>query len=288
MSRQFFGHFLIHRRVITVEQLRDALRLVERTSPTLGHLAVQLQMISPEQRDELEEESRVTGHTFEELLEQERLLNQAQVNELLQQTATMRLRLSEALVKLDVVTPEALERELRAFETDQAPYREAGLPLPGSLDRYRPARVVVDLFVGMLPKLTGAEVDVERCGEYTPSSTDIVASVLMRGVAPLRVGLVADQALALAVTRSMADNPLATPDDDLQAGLAELLNVVIGNAVALLEADGLHLSILPPSLDPSVPEGAAIGLTTSQGNGALTLDPEPRIVAEDEDLDGLL
>ena len=288
MSRRFFGHFLIHRRAITLEQLRDALRLVERTSPTLGHLAVQLQMISPEQRDELEEESRSTGHTFEELLEQERLLNQAQVNQLLQQTATMRLHLSDALVKLEFITPEELDRQLQAFAADQAPYQETTLALPEPLERYRPARVVVDLFVGMLPRLTGVEIDLDASGPYAPSTGDIAASVLMRGVTPLRVGIVADKDLALAVTRSMAANPFATPDDDLQAGVAELLNVVIGNAVALLEADGLHLSIFPPSLDATVPEGTTVGITTSHGRGALTLDPEPKAPTDDEELDGLL
>jgi CheY-specific phosphatase CheX len=273
MSRQFFGHFLIHRRVITVEWLRDALRLVERTSPTLSHLAVELRMISPEQRDELEEESRVTGHTFGELLEQERLLSEAQVNELLQQSATMRLRLSEALVKLDFVEEAELVRQLDEFEADQAPHCEATLPLPESLARYRPARVVVDLLVGMLPKLTSVEVDVETSPrEYAPRPGDISASVLMRGVCPLRVTMHADESLALAITRSMAANPLATPDDDLQAGMAELLNVVLGNAVALLEADGLHLSILPPSLETKVPEGTSVGLATSEGSGGLTLD----------------
>ncbi len=288
MSRQFFGHFLIQRRVITVEQLRDALRLVERTSPTLGHLAVQLQMLSPARRDELEEESRATGHTFEELLEQERLLNQAQINELLQQSATMRRGLSDALLQLELLQPEELKRQLREFATDQAPYQQKQLPLPAPLEQYRPARVVVDLLVGMLPRLTGAEIDVGSSPAYHPQTDHVAATVLMRGVTPLRVGLHADPRLALAITRGLTANPLATPDEDLQAGVAELLNVVIGNAVGLLEADGLHLSILPPSIEVKAPRGARIGLATSHGNGAVVLDPDPAQASDDEEFDGLL
>jgi hypothetical protein len=64
--------------------------------------------------------------------------------------------------------------------------------------------------------------------------------------------------------------------------------VVIGNAVALLEAEGLHLSFFPPSLDATVPDGTTVGFATSHGRGALTLDPEPKTPDDDEGLDGLL
>jgi CheY-specific phosphatase CheX len=98
----------------------------------------------------------------------------------------------------------------------------------------------------------------------------------------------ADRSLALAITRRIAANPLATPDDDLQEGLAEFLNVVLGNAVALLEADGLHLSIAPPSLVAPSLEGTTLGITTTEGNGGFSLNPDPRMPTQDEELDGLL
>lgn len=287
MSLKFFGQYLIENAVIRVEQLREALALMDRGRPKFEELAVELGLLNRAEQQRLSREAEHTGYTFLELLEDEQQLSEAQLNELIGRRGEAELSVGAALVELGHLDADALSLWERRFGEEQRPYYEARIALPGALNRHRPARAVVGLFCRLLPGIAGVSVDENTIAAQDPPETLLPsAAILARGVVPLRVELRAEPGLARALARGMAgDLSLEPSPEDCDDAVRELLNVVVGNAVALLEEDGLHLSLIPPDPAGSVEVPRTLRLSTSAGNAWLLLDPMPDPVPRHSELE---
>lgn len=287
MSLKFFGQFLVSKGAIGVEQLREALWLMDRLNPRLDDLAVQLQMITPTKRAELARESVESGFSFQELVEDEQLLDAAQVNTLLENWDHARLDVGEALKRLGHLDAETLRVLTSEFDADQRGYYEASVALPESLNAHRPARAVIGLFCRLLPTIAGITVNEDSIRESeVPKGDYYTAAILARGVAPLRVELRAEYGLAAAVARGMTSDVELEPNRrECDEAVAELLNIVVGNAIAVLEEDGLHLSLIPPDLARPEQVGNTVELTTDRGKGWLLMDPAPAIQSKQQDIE---
>ena len=103
---------------------------------------------------------------------------------------------------------------------------------------------------------------------------------------PLRVELSADQEFAVAVATGLASGPIQRDDTrTLEGALGELLNIVAGNAVAVLEAEGIHLSIAPPEPGGRSDASAAFELAMLHGKGWLVLDTQPSVDVDGAELE---
>jgi len=287
MSLKFFGQFLVSRGAIGVEQLREALWLMDRLNPRLDDLAVQLEMITPNKRVELARESVESGFSFQELVEDEELLDAAQLNALLENWDKARLDVGEALKRLGHLDEDRLIELTTEFNADQRPYYQANFALPAALNGHRPARAVVGLFCHLLPTIAGIAVDKDSIAESEEPEGDLhQAAILARGVTPLRVEMRVEHQFAVAVARGMAQSEELEPTrEECDEVVAELLNIVVGNAVALLEDDGLHLSLIPPDMDQPEQVGSIVRLDTDRGSGWLLMDPEPAVPARHTELE---
>lgn len=287
MSLKFFGQFLVAKGAIGVEQLREALWLMDRLNPRLDDLAVQLEMITPKKRAELARESVESGFSFQELVEDEQLLDASQFNTLLESWDKARLDVGEALKRLGHLDAEELQALTVEFDADQRPYYEASIKLPDVLSSHRPARAVVGLFCRLLPTIAGITVDKESIRECeAPDGPLHKAAILARGAAPLRIEMRADHDLAVAVARGMTSTPDLEPSaTECEEVVAELLNIVVGNAVAMLEEDGLHLSIIPPDMNAPEQAGSIVQMVTDRGKGWLLMDPAPAVQPKQKELE---
>jgi CheY-specific phosphatase CheX len=244
-------------------------------------------MITPKKRAELARESVESGFSFQELVEDEQLLDATQVNSLLESWDKARLDVGEALARLGHLEAEQLRQLSREFTADQRPYYEASIALPDALSSHRPARAVVGLFCQLLPTIAGVHVDRDRIRESEAPTGDLhKAAILARGASPLRVEMRADHELAVAVARGMTASPDFEPTaSECEEVVAELLNVVVGNAVAVLEEDGLHLSIIPPDMNAPERVGSIVQLVTDHGTGWLLMDPAPAVQPRQQELE---
>lgn len=277
MSLRFFGQYLIENAVIRVEQLREALALMDRGRPRLEQLAVELGMLTRAEQQRLSREAEYTGYSFLELLQDEQMLTEAQLNELIGRRGDAEISVGAALVELGHLDSSALTLWMRRFGDEQRPYYETQIALPGALNRHRPARAVVGLFCRLLPGIAGISVDEGSLrAEPAPDIALPSAAILARGVVPLWLELRVEPELARTLSRGMAGDASLDPSpEDGEDAVRELLNVVVGNAVALLEEDGLHLSIIPPDPAGSAEVERTLELATSAGKAWLLMDPAP-------------
>jgi hypothetical protein len=212
MSLKFFGQFLVSKGAIGVDQLREALWLMDRLNPRLDDLAVQLEMITPRKRVELARESVESGFSFQELVEDEQLLDPAQFNTWIESWDKARLDVGEALKRLGHLDEERLSELTAEFNADQRPYYQANIALPVELNGHRPARAVVGLFCHLLPTIAGITVDKDSISESEEPTGDLhQAAILARGVTPLRVEVRVEHQFAVAVARGMASSPDLQP-----------------------------------------------------------------------------
>jgi hypothetical protein len=277
VSVKFFGQFLIQSGAITADQLRQALDLMERTNTPLGQLAVRVGYLSEEAAETFSYEEAATGQPFAELVADLGALSPRQLDELLTHQAGLRLGLGDALLGLGFLKPAALAAHRQAFEIDQAPYRIGPAAVPETLLPHRPSHVVVDFVPKLAASMAGVHVKVALAEDHqTPASLPYRASVLARGSYPFRVELGADRGFATALARGLMRDPRLEPTEpELTESVAELLNVVTGNAIALLETDGIHLSLFPPEFGAARCAGVAFELVTPDGQGSLFIDANP-------------
>jgi CheY-specific phosphatase CheX len=135
------------------------------------------------------------------------------------------------------------------------------------------------LFCHLLPTIAGITVDKDSISEGEEPTGDLhQAAILARGVTPLRVEVRVEHQFAVAVARGMASSPDLQPTrEECDEVVAELLNIVVGNAVAMLEDDGLHLSLIPPDMAAPKRVGSIVRLDTDSGSGWLLMDPAPAV-----------
>lgn len=279
MSVQSLGQFLIQRGAIDSAQLREALAWLDHRSVPLGALAVERGWLTEAQVAALDAEAARVGGAFVELLAESGWLDAPTLDALLQAHADARLGLGEALIQLGHLERGSLPALLAAHEEERGAYRLSGVPLPPELAADRVVSALVGLFPGLVQRTCGLELGLTvDAPAPDPERFPYCASVVVRGARPWRIELAASDGLAVALTCARLGDDEATGSPAvLVESLGELLNVVAGNVVALLEVAGTHLSLLPPERGVGYRRGTALGVVTPRGEGVLYLEPEPRL-----------
>ena len=118
---QFFGQFLIQEQAITVEQLREALDLMNRQNLMLGQLAVEEKFLSESQANQINREQRYTDRPFGSIAISQNLLDSTLVKRLLELQQEKRIRIGEALVQLGYLNEDDLGKHLGQFKAKQEP-----------------------------------------------------------------------------------------------------------------------------------------------------------------------
>jgi hypothetical protein len=278
MSVKFFGQFLLLEEAVSVDQLREALQLMESEHKVLGELAVENNLITAEQAGDINRAQLTRDLPFGMLAVEKGLLTEKQVEDLLQQQSKRRLRLGEALVRLGHLDAVEIDSLLEKFNADQAPFFGSDLDLPDLLRDNTLAVFVLDL----LPKiamrvsrlhLKVANSDQEAAGGYHDST----ASIVLRGSSGIRVSISADKAFAsklmTGMVRIMSGDFEAMPDDDSDQEdlLGEFLSILAGHALGAFEQKGEKLSVEPPTYG-TPPDGAtAFALVSPHGSAKVFL-----------------
>jgi len=188
--------------------------------------------------------------------------------------ATFRYSLGEALVKLGHLSEGKLGTLLDAFKTDQSAYDVSTTEmLPSSLKDSEIAAVSLDLVKKLSARLAGVVVKMApapSCALTGESAFN--ASVKIRGAQSLGLAMAADLDLAKKLGGAATAYLGKTPSRELvEDALGEFLNVVAGNAIALLERKGAHCELDPPRLGQLPQGGHCFDLVTSAGRGVLVL-----------------
>ena len=247
MSVKFFGQFLLNRGAVDREQLLEAIALQQEHNRPLGAYAVQKGYLTEEQAERINQAQRGMDERFGDLAVEMRLLTAAQVRELLVIQRNDHVRLGEALAQLGHLASDGLDRELAAFDADQAALAIEPVDLPADTPNRALLQIPVDLTAKMLLRIAGVKTKVAPAEPLRdlPDDALVTASISFSGALNSEYVLSVSPEIAVAIARRMSGDDAVSPaliDDALK----EMCNVVCGNAVGKFAQAGKRVSITPP------------------------------------------
>ena len=277
MSVKFFGQFLLLEEAVSVDQLREALQLMEAEHKVLGELAVENGLLTQEQAGDINRAQLTRDLPFGMLAVEKGLLSEKQVEDLLQQQSKRRLRLGEALVRLGHLDSLEVDALLEKFNADQAPFFGSDLDMPDLLRENSLAAFVLDFLPKIAMRVSRLHLKVANSDQEGGVFHDATASIVLRGASGIRVSLSADKAFAsklmTGMVRIMSGNFDATPDDesDQEDLLGEFLSILAGHALGAFEQKGEKLAVEPPTYG-NPPDGATVfALVSPHGTAKIYL-----------------
>jgi CheY-specific phosphatase CheX len=212
---------------------------------------------------------------FGELAAEMGLLNEEQIDNLVQLQWRTRLRIGQALVRLKHLGKVRLEELLISYEEEQAPHRIENLALPVGLDSNALAPFVLDLFTNLLMRVARIATRVGN-GEpiAEPPDFPVQVAVSVSGESGLLICLVGDEEFSRQVASKVSGLDAESLElEMLLDGVGEFLNVLVGNAMALAEQNGIAMELEPPQTEVDFGSGFLFELAVNIGNAALFLKP---------------
>ncbi|MCP4606585.1 MAG: hypothetical protein GY847_39765 [Proteobacteria bacterium] len=278
MPVQFFGQYLLANKIITREQLLEAVAYQESQNLKLGEYAIQRGYLSEEQAESVNKLQQTKDLRFGYAAVELEYLTLIQVNELLTIQRNSHIYLGEAIVHKGFTDQETIDKALSAFKSEQDQYKGVGVDLQG-LDVPDPKLYApcFDLTQKMLLRVWDINAKLSKVELKTGvlSLDGHVVQVLFTGQFNTRLILSAPKDIVAHGAMKILgdDNPDDETCDDL---LREFANVVSGNIVALFAQLGKTCDIQPPvsvsgdvNLGPD--KGLHVSIVTPNGNGALVL-----------------
>jgi hypothetical protein len=120
MAPRFFGQWLVSRGRITSDQLLAALDMQLETNKDLGAFALQANILTDEQVNDIRREERETNRRFEELAIEKSLLTPEQVERLVERQRGQRRFVGEIIAEQGFMLYRDVMTELDLFRADQA------------------------------------------------------------------------------------------------------------------------------------------------------------------------
>jgi hypothetical protein len=271
MSVKFFGQFLIEQGEIDAGQLREALERMQTRNLTLGDLAVAEGLLAPADAERLNAAQREVDRPFGELAVAGGLLSPEVVDRLLHRQRDERLPLGEALVELGHLPVTRLGALLDRFKIDQSPFETGQIPLPSALTRSRLVPIALDLLPRFCMRVARLHVKLAPArSQEVDSALRYRVMIGIQGKQRLELGLAADRAVASALAGGISGVARESLDDSLLTdGLGEFLNVLAGNAVSVLDREGVAAQLEPVRHGVLPPRAHVFDLIATNGRGAL-------------------
>lgn len=271
---EFFGQFLVRTKVITVEQLRDALDMMSRENLLLGQLAVEEGYLSESQANTINREQRYSDKPFGAIGVQMGLLTNDQLDQLLVLQNKRRVQVGEALTRLSFITDDRLVQELRKFKAEAERPNIRSVPLPGYLNNHRIAEYLLDLVPRVMRRTSRVQCKLDlECEKIHRVDVEVVASVLIRSERTLRCAVASSEEFASKLTQNFFGQApdVELPPGMLEDGLGEFLNMVAGNAVTGLEQEGIPCEVDPPIRGLPPLDAYVFKMNTTAGEALLLL-----------------
>ncbi|MCP4036707.1 MAG: hypothetical protein GY733_07200, partial [bacterium] len=160
------------------------------------------------------------------------------------------------------------------FKQDQAMAPQGAPALPDALVRNRIAACVVDMFPRYCMRMARMEVALGEAQTSRPGDPDLhlISSLVIVGSPGVEVHLISETAFA----RKLAAGIARLPESSLTAelcldGLGEFLNVLAGNAMSVLESQGLGHRLEAPRYGRFPDEGWFFAVSSDYGKAVLVL-----------------
>ena len=267
--------------MVDSDQIRAALKLMDKENRSLGELAEAGGILTGEEAAKVNAQQRYCDLPFGELAVDMGLLSEEQVEYLVGFQDQTRLRIGQALVRLDFLPNERLHQLLVQHECEQDLIRIENAALPDGLESNLLAPVVLDLLPKLLVRIARIGVRIGK-GQAAVEIPDYPVRIgaTVTGDVGLLICLLGDEEFSLQLAGATAnfDGPRLEAARQnrvlLTDGVGEFLNVLAGNAMGILERKNIITELEPPHCDPELDSGYLFELAVSVGKAALFLKPQ--------------
>ncbi len=251
MAVKFFGQYLVEQRVVSAEQILQAIRLQETRNLKFGDMAQKMGFLTVRQVEAAQRALRREDLPLPDMVVKLGFINSFQCEAIIARQKAQHLYIGEALVEIRALTHEQLEHQLNEFKLDQAPYLTDDIEMPAEVPHPDFCRFCADITYKLLTRMVGlrhhpAPAQVVDALE----GNDVVVSMNLMGSfnAMFVVSIARPVMAAIAKAVLEVEDVAAEPDEVLFDTVKEFANVVLGNVVAKAQVKGYKLDIAPPEL----------------------------------------
>ena len=261
MAVKFFGQFLVETGVVSREDLLKAIDLQEASNLKFGEIAALLGILSDEDIEKIHNAQRTDDLRFGDIALKLGLINREQMQEILTRQKNGHLYIGEALVKIGALGREELDRELAAFNADQAIYATGKIGVPSGIGQPKLWEMTADLTGKLLARVAGLAVHPSAgvlCQRVEP--VDTIAAMAFSGSVSGRYLLAVSAALRQRIACAILDEKDVStePEEVLDDAVMEFVNIVCGNVAAKAAQAGKTMEIFPPAVFHPGPGGIEV------------------------------
>lgn len=263
MFSQYFGQYLLNKKILTPEQLSDALAFERSVHVRLGVLAINSGLMSAVQVEEVHDLQRSKDKRFGEIAVEKGYLTVSQLEDLLQIQGSRQLSLSQAVVDRGYLSLSDLEVALDSYKKDNKLSPDQWEALQ-TVDYDQAAHIFLDFsqeggraelyysyislilrnmvrFLNDIPILA-ANVSFDGKARGWVVRQNIVGEV------DLVTALVADDAVLIELAARYSQEELNAVDELSKDSVAEFLNLANGLFCVNASDKGLDLNLEPQTI----------------------------------------
>ncbi|KGR80261.1 hypothetical protein [Ureibacillus manganicus] len=288
MFSQYFGHYLLNRGLITLDQLADALEYQKSVHVKFGVIAVDEGFMTTGQVEEVHEKQKQVDKRFGEIAVELGYLTEAQVEALISNQKQGHLYLAQALVDRKYMTIDefgtALSEYKKGFSLSDDQFEairngnidtlvenilsSEDVSLQEKYGKY------ISLFAKNMIRFIDSQVYLEVADNSSLESTNWFISQDIVGEASLKTGFSMNEDALLAVASVYAEEDLTVVDALAKDAVSEFLNLHNGIYLVNMSNWGIELTMNPQQIQESTPlyEGSLIvNVHSSKGSFQLVL-----------------
>lgn len=268
MYTQFFGNFLLEKKLITKEQLLEAIEVLEKSRLRLGTIAIHSGLMTATEVEHIHSVQTHKNMRFGDIAVELGYLTNEQLEDLLATQTPNYLLLCQALVDLNYLSSKDFEKamieykqlhELNDLDFSDEKYDKVALLIarffidqlnndPGYFASY------ITLFFNNIVRFIGQDFTPSKISRTSNPDLEHIAIQQISGEYNILSGIAMDEATLIAFASRYAEEEFFENDEFTQAALEDFINLHNGLfAVNVSNSDAIELSLAPPVYDPELP-----------------------------------
>lgn len=259
MFSQYFGHYLLNKRLINLLQLQDVLELQKSNHVKLGILAINEGFMSVEQVDETHEKQMLMDKKFGEIAIELGFLTEDQLEILLTAQNKSHLLIGQTLIDRGYLTLKQYSEALINYKKDHSLSDEQFQNISnGDIETLINRTLTVghpylrdvyidylSLFAKNMIRFIDDQTHIEAQPFTEPEIIPWLVTQKISGDMHLWTGIATDESLFLHIASKFAQEEFDQPDEYAQASISEFLNLHNGLFLVNMSNQNIELDMEP-------------------------------------------
>ncbi len=292
MFSQYFGQYLLNHKLISREQLTDALEYMKSVHVKFGVMAIDEGFMTSEQVEHVHEKQKQVDKRFGELAVELGYLTEANVEALISKQKQHHLFLAQALVDRNYMSIEQFGAALANYKNEYSLSDDQFEEMKnGNIESFVKTILsdnqsseneyyekYLSLFVKNMIRFIDDQVFLELSTEEESQEEKWLVHQNIVGEFPLFTAISVNKELLLYIASKNAEEELTEVDELAEASISEFLNLHNGIFLVNMSNEGIELNMNPQGIDKSVTVNGdvlSINVHTTRGSFELLVSNKP-------------